>query len=587
MVDFPHNFDTQTKENILDWLEGPFPAAIKDNILKQLANHPHKVQDAFYSRLAFGTGGVRALMGIGSNRLNIYTIQLITQGLVNFLFKTFPNTQLKVFISFDSRNHSNEFAKMTAQVFAANHVDVFITKELRPTPFVSFGIRENKCHAGVMITASHNPKEYNGYKVYFQDGAQLVPPYDQQVVDEINAIASLGAVKTEIKDHSLIHEVTDELDLLYLKQTQDLQLNKKTNEKEGHLLKVLYSPIHGAGITLVPKLLKNWGFTQFDTVFEQSTPDGNFPTAEKPNPESKKTLEIGKDRMLKDQFDLFIATDPDADRIGVVINHHGQSVFLNGNEMASIFLEAILSSYQARDLLNYTSCCIKSIVTTELFKAICDHYKVECMEVLTGFKYIGEKINQFEKNQDHQFIFGAEESYGCLYGTHVRDKDAILATGLVCDIALQLKLQNKTLFDLLHEIYAKHGVYREHLETIEFAPGKQGHDEILNLLKKLRACHPKHLGHKKILAIEDYLTQQKFTVDTQESVPLLLPASNVILYRLENAGKVVVRASGTEPKLKIYLGIKAKQQGSIEDQIKKADITLQALSKSLKAYLNT
>ncbi|NGX31242.1 MAG: Phosphoglucomutase [Chlamydiae bacterium] len=585
MINFPSTFDEQTKTNINSWLEGPYPDEVKQEIKDLLEKDPKALADAFYTHLSFGTGGVRTLMGVGTNRLNVYTIQLITQGLANYLLKAFPQEQVSVFISFDSRNHSNAFAKTTAQVLAANHIQVFITKDLRPTPYVSFGLRDKKCHAGVMITASHNSKEYNGYKVYFQDGAQLVPPHDKNVMEEVQKIHSLDDVKKEVQNQSFIQEVDESLDEEYLKAIFEMQLNKKDNAKKGSNLKVLYTPLHGTGITLVPKLFEKWGFTNFETVFEQSTPDGNFPTTKHPNPEVKEALDIGTKRMLAENFDLLIATDPDADRIGIVINHDNTPIYINGNEMACVLLEGILNNYKIKDLLNPKSACVKTIVTTELFKTICDDYKVKCFDVLTGFKYIGEKIHEWELSNEFQYVFGAEESYGCLFGTHARDKDAIIATGIVCDLALQLKAQDKTLSDYLIEIYEKYGVYREKLESIEFDPGQEGQEKIKSILKTLRSNPPSQFDTFSILSIEDYLTQKALDIKTNQTTSLFLPSSNVLLYRLENEGKLVIRASGTEPKLKIYAGLKAEKTGSVQEQIQNADNELTKLIDSLKTHL--
>ncbi|MDJ0651799.1 MAG: phospho-sugar mutase [Simkaniaceae bacterium] len=528
----------EIKEKVAVWLKEPYDAATQKKVRALQAKDPVALIDAFYTTIAFGTGGMRGLMGPGTNRLNKYTIQRATQGLASYILSQRVETP-KVFISYDSRNHSRLFAEETARVLAGNGIAVFITKEFRPTPFVSFGCRYHRCTAAVMITASHNPPEYNGYKVYWSDGAQVVPPHDTGIMTEVKKIHSLSQVKLTDFQDNLIHEVEDEEDAAYFEALLPLQNHCATNQKQGKKLKIIYSPLHGCGMTTLPEGLKQWGFTSLSFVEAQKTPDGNFPSAHFPNPEQKQALNLGMQQLLKEKGDLFFASDPDADRLGVVIRHAEKSMILNGNEIASLCLFYLCHTKS----LPKNSATVTTIVTTELFKIIAESYGVTTFEVLTGFKYIGEKIHEWEDSQEFSFLFGAEESLGFLYGTHSRDKDATIAACLIAEMALQLKLQNKTLVDLLSEIYKKYGPFLEEQLSLKFRAGKEGLETMERLMKELRANPPKAIEGQKVIDIEDYLTG---------NTHLPLPKSNVILFRLEDQSKFVIRPSGTEPKIKIY-----------------------------------
>ncbi len=456
-------FDLVTQKNINLWLDGQYDDTTKSEIRRLLKEDPQQLIDAFYTNLTFGTGGLRGLMGIGSNRMNVYTIGATTQGLANYILKQ-PKDQDKeyaVFIGYDSRHHSREFAEETAKVLAGNNIRVYLFKDIRPTPLVSYATRYKKCMAGVMITASHNTAAYNGYKVYWSDGGQVVPPHDQGIIAEAIKITDPTMVKKVASlSHPLIHEIDTEVDDAYIRDVSSLQNYPQINKKEGHLLKIVYSSLHGTGITMVPKTLKAWGFPEPIYVKPQIIPDGSFPTVKAPNPEYLETLKMGIDLMSETGSDLFIATDPDADRMGVAIQHQGQVVVLNGNQTLSICLEHICESFSSQKRLPLKAAFVKSIVTTELFQTICDAYNRPCFNVLTGFKFIAEKIDEWETLPDsYQYIFGGEESYGSLLSTYARDKDAILASALVAEIALQAKLQGKTLVDKLHDLYYKYGLY--------------------------------------------------------------------------------------------------------------------------------
>lgn len=529
---------SEVKQRVAAWLKEPYDAETQKEVRLLQEKDPTALIDAFYTTIAFGTGGMRSLMGVGTNRLNKYTIQGATQGLANYILSRKIKTP-KVFISYDSRNNSRFFAEETARVLAGNGIEVFITKHLRPTPFVSFGCRYHGCTAAVMITASHNLPEYNGYKVYWSDGAQVVPPHDIGIIAEVQKIQDPSQVKlTQFKDR-LINEVESENDEAYFKALMPLQNHPDINQRYGRKLKIIYSPLHGCGITTLPEGIKRWGFTSLSLVEAQKTPDGNFPSAHSPNPEQEQTLDLGIQQLMHEKGDLFLASDPDADRLGVVIRHNETPVILNGNQIASLCLFYLCNTKS----LPENSAAVTTIVTTELFKTIAKSYGVTPFEVLTGFKYIGEKIHQWEGSKEFSFLFGAEESLGFLYGTHSRDKDATAAACLIAEMALQLKLQNKTLVDLLSELYKKYGPFLEGQLSVKFPAGKEGRETMDKLMKNLRANPPAEIAGQKVIDIEDYLTGKTHTP---------LPKSNVLLFRLEDQSKFIIRPSGTEPKIKVY-----------------------------------
>ncbi|MCP5506095.1 MAG: phospho-sugar mutase [Chlamydiales bacterium] len=530
------NIPEDVEKRVEEWLKSPYDAKTQEAVRALKEKDPAGLIDAFYTTISFGTGGMRSTMGVGTNRLNNYTIQTATQGLANYILGQKIEAP-KVYISHDCRHHSKTFAEETARVLAGNGIEVFLTKELRPTPYVSFGCRHHRCTAAVMITASHNPPEYNGYKVYWADGAQIVAPHDQGIVAEVAKISSPADVNMAELSDRLIHLVDD--DEAYFKALDPLQNHPETNRKLGKELKIVYSPLHGCGITTLPEALRRWGFINLSLVEKQKTPDGNFPNAPSPNPEQEEALELGTKQLLEEDGDLFFATDPDADRIGVVVNHQGKAVTLNGNQIASLSLYYLC---QTRPLPN-NSAAVTTIVTTELFRKIAESFGVTPFEVLTGFKYIGEKIHEWEQSKAFTYLFGAEESLGFLYGTHARDKDATSAACLLSEIALQLKLQNKTLVDLLQEITERYGPFLEGQLSASFEGGKEGMETMKTLMEKLRKEPPKTIDGQKVIAIEDYLTGK-----TQ--IPL--PKSDVLLFRLEDQSKYVIRPSGTEPKIKIY-----------------------------------
>lgn len=580
--------DPRAKTNVDNWLEGPYDDETKKTIQKMLKKDPQEVEDAFYSHLTFGTGGLRGLMGVGTNRMNRYTVQAATQGLANYLLTLPPLKEgHSVFIGFDSRHHSREFAEETAKVLAGNGIRVHLYKELRPSPMVSFGCRFKKCSAAIMITASHNPPEYNGYKVYWNDGAQILPPHDALIIAEVQKITSPRQVKSVGSiNHPLIHKVGEDIDAFYFEAIKPLLTNPVDDKREGSQLKIVYTSLHGAGITAVPKALQQAGFTNFVFVVKQVIPEGDFPTVKNPNPEEKAAMKMGIDRMQQTQAHILIATDPDADRIGVGVRHKGEVRLLNGNQTACILLYHILTTLKSQNRLPEKAAFIKTIATTELFKTICNAFGVACFDVLTGFKYFAEKIRVWEQMpHGFHYVFGGEESCGYLLGTQTREKDAITASVLVAEVALQAKTRSKTLIDLLHEIYKKYGFYYEKLVSVQFSETKEGKEKMAAGMSRLQSNPPQQILGIAVESIEDYSRSLRTHLKTGKTEPLTLPQSNVLLFWLEDGTKLMIRPSGTEPKIKLYCGVVQKQIRTIEEaeieSEKRATDFLQALHKEL------
>jgi phosphomannomutase len=577
-------FDPVTNRNVNSWLNGPYDAQTKETIRKMLKENPTEVSDAFYTNLSFGTGGMRGIMGVGTNRMNSYTIKACTQGLANYINKQVKTEkEHSVLIGYDSRHHSREFAEECAKVLAANHIRVYIYKDIRPTPMTSFGCRYKKATSAIMITASHNPPQYNGYKVYWNDGAQVLPPNDQGIVDEVNKISDISHVKTvDSTDNPLIEWIGDEIDHAYLEAISPLQLHPKVNKEQGNSLKVVYTSLHGTGITMVPPAMKLWGFTNIELVTKQVIPDGDFPTCPSPNPEEKGALQLGMDTLVKVNGDILIATDPDCDRVGTAIYHDGQLVMIDGNQMACLLLHHVLESLSAQKRLPEKAAFVKTIVTSELFSEICKAHQKPCFNVLTGFKYIAEKIRQWEASPDGlQYIFGGEESYGYLYGTLARDKDAIICSVLICDMALQAKLKDKTLIDILHDIWQKYGTFVEKLISIKFDDTKAGKEQMAKGMLKLQKNPPKQFSGIDVLVLEDYDKSVSLNVKTGATEKILLPKSEVLLFRLADGTKLVIRPSGTEPKIKIYCGVVKKGPNAVAEGEKQAATLLDALKNDL------
>jgi len=590
-LNIPVNFDQMTQTNVTSWLEGHYDEETKAAIRQLLRDNPQAIIDAFYTRLSFGTGGLRGIMGIGTNRMNPYTVRAATQGLANYI-KTQPlpaaNEKHAVFIGYDSRHHSKQFAEESAKVLAGNGIQVYLFKELRPTPLVSFGCRYKNCTAAIMVTASHNPPEYNGYKVYWSDGGQILPPHDQKIIAEVNRIVDPTMVaRVSNIDHPLIELVGEEVDEAYLKAIQSLQNYPEQNQAKGHLLKVVYTSLHGTGITLVPKLLPAWGFTSLSFVDQQIIADGGFPTVASPNPEERQALALGIEKLKACQGDLLIATDPDADRVGAAVKHQDQIQLLTGNQIACLCLDHICEALTQQKRMPERAAFIKTIVTTELFATIAQAYQKPCFNVLTGFKYIAQKIREWEQDsKGYEFVFGGEESYGYLYGAYTRDKDAISIAALLCEVSLKAKLQGKTLIDVLHDLYRKYGLYHEKLLSIHFEESKAGKEQIAIAMRQLQDSPPYSIGGMRVLTLEDYQRSIKAHLDSGKKEPISLPKSDVLSFTLEDGSKLVVRPSGTEPKIKLYGGVVKKDFHSIleglSDCEKHVDRLLKAMGERIR-----
>ncbi len=576
--------DLQTQKRVDTWLNGNYDEESKETIRSLQKSNPQALIDSFYTSLSFGTGGMRGIVGVGTNRMNQYTVRAATQGLANHLHKM-KKGNLCVIIGYDSRNQSKFFAEESAKVLAGNDIQVYLAAELRPVPWVSFGCRLKGCNAGIMITASHNPPEYNGYKVFGRGGGQVVPPEDKSIVDEVTKITDLKMVKSVTSvDHPLIKKVDKEIDDPYLYAIRNSQFYPEENKSYGNTLKVLYTSLHGTGITLIPQVLKSWGFTNLSFVESQITPDGNFPTVKFPNPEEKEALTLGIEQMDEARSDILIATDPDADRVGIAVLHQGHICLMTGNQVASVCVAHICEVLTARGKMPENAAFIKTIGTTELFKQIVESYGKKCEDVLTGFKYVAQKIHEWENDpKGYRFIFGGEESYGYLLGTHVRDKDALISAALICEVALHSKVRGRTLIDYLHSLYDKYGYFYETLYSIKFPDSKEGKAKMAEGIAKMQRIPLKEVGGYPVVAVEDYQQSIKTDLDTGKVEPLTLPKENVLRYWLKDGSKLMIRPSGTEPKIKIYCGVVKHKFGSIEDaeaeSKKEADALVDGLRK--------
>ena len=537
--------------NVQRWLSGNYDANTKQIILELQANSKEELQDSFYRNLEFGTGGLRGIMGVGTNRINKYTIGMATQGFSNYLLKTYPNESIAVAIGHDSRNNSRFFAETTAQVFAANGIKVFLFEALRPTPELSFAIRQLKCKAGVVCTASHNPKEYNGYKAYWDDGGQLVPPHDKNVISEVEAIQSVDEVKWSGGEHN-IQLMGEAMDQDYIKMLTSLSVYPEiiTQQKD---LKIVYTPIHGTGITLVPKVLASFGFTNVTIVEEQATPDGNFPTVKYPNPEESETMSIGLAKAKAIDADILLGTDPDADRVGVgVKNHKGEWVLMNGNQTAVLAFAYMMEARRAKGIAAPNDMVVTTIVTTEMINQVAKINEVNCYNVLTGFKWIAELVK--EKEGKENYIIGGEESFGLMIGDQIRDKDAVSAVALLCEMAAYEKSKGKTLFDKMIELYIQYGFYYENLISIT-KKGMNGQQEIKDMMEGYRQSPPVTIDGEAVVTLLDYELQLGKNLQTGETWKLNLPKSNVLQFITAKGSKISARPSGTEPKIKFYFSV--------------------------------
>ena len=567
--------DKYIEERVALWLNDDYDADTKAKIREYQQNNPDELTEAFYRDLEFGTGGLRGIMGVGTNRMNKYTVGAATQGLANYLKQQFPNQEISVAIAFDSRNNSAYFADITADVLSANGITCHLFPELRPTPVLSFAVRYLHCQSGVMVTASHNPKEYNGYKVYWNDGGQLVPPHDKNVIAEVNKIKSLHDTKWE-RNPDKVHIIDSSLDEAYLKLVHGLSLHPEAIAAQKQL-KIIYTPLHGTGITMVPKALKMYGFENISIVKEQAVSDGNFPTVKSPNPEEKSALVMAIAQAEAEKADLVLATDPDADRVGIAVrNSKGEMILLNGNMTGSLLVHYLLSQWKALNKINGKQFVVKTIVTTELIKRMADAYQVPCFDVLTGFKYIAEKIKEHEGQMT--FIGGGEESYGYLAGDFVRDKDAVIACCLIAEMTAFYANQGKSLYQMLLEIYHEYGFYKEDLLSLT-KQGKSGAEEIAAMMVNYRNNPPKEIGGQKVVLMKDIQAGIAYHLDKGTQETIALPKSNVLQFFTADGSKITVRPSGTEPKIKFYFGV----VGELPDvqQYDEANAALQAKIKGI------
>jgi phosphoglucomutase len=569
--------ETVIQERSTNWLKGNFDAATKDAIKKMQAENPKELAESFYRNLEFGTGGLRGIMGVGTNRVNKYTVGMATQGFANYLNQTYPGGPVRVAIAHDCRNNSRFFAETTANVFAANGIKVFLFEALRPTPELSFAIRHLGCQGGVVCTASHNPKEYNGYKAYWNDGGQLVPPHDKNVIKEVEKIASVDDVKWSGGEAN-ITIVGKEMDEEYIEMVKSLSVYPEVIEKQ-HDLKIVYTPIHGTGITMVPQVLKRFGFTNVHIVEEQSNISGDFPTVVYPNPEESEAMSIGMKKAKELDADILLGTDPDSDRVGIgVKDHNGNWVLVNGNQTAVLAFNYMIEARKAKGIAKPNDMVVKTIVTTELIDEIAKGNNITCYNVLTGFKWIAELIR--EKEGKENYVVGGEESYGLMIGDKVRDKDAISAVALLCEMAAYEKNKGRSLFAKLIDLYVQYSFYKEHLISIT-KKGMDGQQQIADMMAGFRNNPPKILAGSDVVQLLDYEIKKGKNLKTGEEWQIKLPKSNVLQFILADGSKISARPSGTEPKIKFYFSVSTKLKNVVE-----FDKTNAALDEKIKAIIS-
>jgi phosphoglucomutase len=566
------------EQKVEQWLAGTYDQDTKDAIIELQSKNKEELADSFYKNLEFGTGGLRGLMGVGTNRINKYTIGVATQGFANYLNKVYLNEKISVVVGHDSRNNARFFAETTAEVFAANGIKVYLFEALRPTPELSFAIRSLACKAGVVCTASHNPKEYNGYKAYWNDGGQLVPPHDKNVITEVEAIQSIDDVKWTGAEAN-IQLIGKEIDEAYLKMLQSLSVYPEVIQAQKDL-KIVYTPIHGSGITLVPKALAAFGFTNVHVVEEQSIPDGNFPTVIYPNPEETETMSIGLNKAKALDADIILGTDPDADRVGVgVKNHKGEWVLMNGNQTAVLAFAYMMEARKAKGIAKPNDMVITTIVTTAMINEVAKQNKVNCYNVLTGFKWVAELVK--EKEGKENYIIGGEESFGLMIGDQIRDKDAVSAVAILCEMAAYEKNKGSTLFDKLIELYIQYGFYYERLISIT-KKGMNGQQEIGKMMEAYRQSPPSSIDGETVTTLLDYELQIGKNLTTGETWKINLPKSNVLQFITAEGSKISARPSGTEPKIKFYFSVNT----TLKDKAS-FDTTYQMLQDKIKSIIQS
>lgn len=542
--------DANILSKVEQWLTGGYDAETVSTIEKLRKDNPDELTDAFYRNLEFGTGGLRGVMGVGTNRMNKYTVGMATQGFANYLKKSFTG-EIKMAIAHDCRNNSRFFAEVAANVMAANGIKVFLFDSLRPTPELSFAIRHLHCQAGIVVTASHNPREYNGYKAYWNDGAQLVPPHDKNVILEVDKISGIGDVNWTGWEQN-ITLIGKDIDEAYLQMLKGLSVYPEVVAAQNDL-KIVYTPIHGTGITLVPEILKRFGFTNVHIVEEQAKPDGNFPTVVYPNPEESEAMSIGLKKAAALDADILLGTDPDSDRVGIAVKDHtGKWILLNGNQTAVLLFNYIVEARKRKGLTQPNDYICKTVVTSDLIDVFAATNNIKCYNTLTGFKWIADLIRRKEATEN--FICGGEESYGYMIGDNVRDKDAIASVAMICEMAAYAKNENKSLFEQLIDIYLKYGFYKESLISIT-KKGMKGAEEIAEMMTAYRNNPPQSINGSPVVKLFDYELQKVTTIATGETTTIDLPKSNVLQFLLEDGSRISARPSGTEPKIKFYFSV--------------------------------
>lgn len=552
--------------------DGYFDASVRVE-LAAIRDDEKEIEDRFYRRLEFGTGGLRGVIGAGTNRMNIYTVRQATQGLANYIVSQ-KGEEKGVAIAYDSRRMSPEFARETALCLNANGIKTYLFESLRPTPELSFAVRELGCISGVVITASHNPREYNGYKVYWEDGAQITPPHDRNILDEVEKVTGFSQVKTMDEDEAralgLFQVIGTSFDDRYLEKLEEQSIHPEMIREAAKEMKIVYTPLHGTGNIPVRRILRELGFAHVYVVEEQKEPDGEFPTVAYPNPEDEKAWELALKLARKVDADIVLATDPDADRLGVCAKDakSGEYVSFTGNMSGMLIAEYILRERTKMGTMPENPALVETIVTTDMAKAIAADYHTALIEVLTGFKYIGEQIRLFEEQKSYDYLFGLEESYGCLAGTYARDKDACVAVMLLCEAAAYYKTKGKTLWDAMTDMYEKYGYYREGLKTLTFK-GIDGAKKIQGMMKEQREDPPKEMGGYQVLAVRDYKVDTRKDMVTGEVSAIGLPCSDVLYYELSDGAWCCVRPSGTEPKIKFYFGVRGDSLESAEEKLER------------------
>ena len=543
------NLNSELLNKVNNWLTDPFDQDTQNTIQSLLITNPKELEESFYKNLEFGTGGMRGVMGVGTNRINKYTLGKNTQGLSNYLHQAFPNENLKVAIAYDCRHNSKPFAKLVADVFSANNIEVFLFEDLRPTPELSFALKHLNCHCGIVLTASHNPPEYNGYKVYWQDGGQIVPPYDNEIIQEINSL-DYSDIKFEGKE-SIINYIGQDVDEVFINDSVKNGSLDLTNTDRDNL-KIVFTSLHGTSITTLPETLKRAGYKNVHIVEEQAVPDGDFPTVESPNPEEPAALKMALELADKVEADIVIGTDPDCDRLGVAVrNLDGEMVLLNGNQTMAMMTNFLLKLWKESGKINGNQFIASTIVSTPMIEVLAKAYDVEYKEGLTGFKWIAKMIKDFP---DVDFIGGGEESFGFMVGDFVRDKDAVTSTLLACEIATHAKKNNSSFYNELIQLYVEHGFYKEKLISIT-RKGIEGAEEIKQMMSDARNNPLKTINGSKVLRVEDYQESTSNNLITDTVSKIDIPKSNVIIYYTEDGSKIALRPSGTEPKIKFYISV--------------------------------